>query len=95
MRIVWSAPASEDRDAIFDYIEADNPTAAIRVDDRIREQTFNLTKFPEIGRPGRAEGMRELVILRPPFVVAYRVVENTVIVLRILHGAQQWPERLE
>jgi toxin ParE1/3/4 len=53
MRLEWSALASEDRDAIFDYIEADNPSAAIGVDQRISEQIERLVSFPELGRPGR------------------------------------------
>jgi toxin ParE1/3/4 len=38
MRLEWSIFAQVDRDAIFDYIEADSPQAAIMVDDRIRSQ---------------------------------------------------------
>jgi addiction module RelE/StbE family toxin len=91
MRIEWSAPASEDRDAIFDYVEADNPSAAIGVDNRIREQVGDLGSFPELGRPGRVEGTRELVIVHTPYIAAYRIADGTVTVLRILHGAQLWP----
>jgi toxin ParE1/3/4 len=65
------------------------------MEDRIVEGTEMLTQFPRVGRPGRVDGTRELVIHHTPYIVAYRVVENTVIVLRVLHGAQQWPERLE
>ena len=49
-----------DREAIFDYIEADSPQAAITVGDRIRQQVEELMKFPKIGRPGRIDGTREL-----------------------------------
>jgi len=45
-----------DRDAIFDYIEADNPLAAIAMDDRIRDHVDSLLRFPESGRPGRFPG---------------------------------------
>src|ERR1017187_6886472 len=55
VRLEWSAPASEDRNAIFDYIEADNPSAAIGVDDRIREKVGRLSRFPELGRPRSEE----------------------------------------
>jgi len=92
MRIEWSAFAQADRDAIFDYIEADSPEAAITVDDRIRVQVEGLARFPESGRPGRVEGTRELVIDRTPYVAAYRVAGGTVRILRVLHGAQQWPD---
>jgi addiction module RelE/StbE family toxin len=94
MRIEWSVPASEDRNAIFDYIEADNPSAAIGVDNRIREQVGDLGSFPEMGRPGRVEGTRELVIVHTPYIAAYRIADDTVKILRILHGARLWPAEL-
>jgi plasmid stabilization system protein ParE len=31
---------------------------------------------------------------RTPFIVAYQVRDDTIIILRILHGAQPWPPRL-
>jgi toxin ParE1/3/4 len=91
MRLEWSIFARADRDAIFDYIEADSPQAAIAVDDRIREQVETLARFPESGRPGRVEGTRELVIHRTPYIAAYRIAGSTVRILRVLHGARQWP----
>ncbi|MGA3091395.1 MAG: type II toxin-antitoxin system RelE/ParE family toxin [Terriglobales bacterium] len=66
MRLEWSLFAQDDRDAIFDDIEADSPQAAITVDERIRGQVKGWMQFPESGRPGRIEGRRELVILRHP-----------------------------
>ncbi|TBY51503.1 type II toxin-antitoxin system RelE/ParE family toxin [Rhizobium leguminosarum bv. viciae] len=35
MKLTWSAFALSDRDAIFTYIEAENPSAAILVDERL------------------------------------------------------------
>jgi toxin ParE1/3/4 len=94
MQLEWSIFALADREAIFDYIEADSPQAAITVDDRIREQVEELMKFPELGRAGRVDGTRELVIQRTPYIAAYRIAGNTVRILRVLHGAQIWPEEL-
>jgi toxin ParE1/3/4 len=92
MRLEWSVLAQADRDAIFEYIERDSPQAAITMDDRIRQQVAGLVRFPESGRPGRVEGTRELVIDRTPYIAAYRVAGDRVKILRVLHGAQQWPE---
>ena len=92
MRLEWSAYALADRTAIFDYIEADSPRAAVVVDARIREQVETLALFPHSGRPGRIEGTRELVISRTPYIVAYRIAGDTVRILRVLHGARRWPE---
>lgn len=50
--------------------------------------------FPESGRPGRIAGTRELIITSTPYVAVYVVAEATVRILRILHGAQQWPDTL-
>jgi toxin ParE1/3/4 len=46
MRLEWSAFAQADREAIFNYIEADSPQAAVTVDDRIRVQVEELMQFP-------------------------------------------------
>jgi addiction module RelE/StbE family toxin len=90
----WSVFAIADREAIFDYIEADSPSAAIAVDDRIRIGVEGLARFPLMGRPGRIDGTRELVISNTPYVAAYRIAGDTVRILRVLHGAQQWPEEM-
>jgi addiction module RelE/StbE family toxin len=94
MYLEWSVFARADRKSIFDYIEEDNPRAAIIVDERIRTRVVGLAQFPEIGRPGRIEGTRELVIARTPYIAAYCIMGDTVRVLRVLHGAQQWPDEM-
>jgi addiction module RelE/StbE family toxin len=94
LRLAWSPFALEDRERIFDYIEQGDPRAAVAIDDRIREQVEVLTKFPKCGRSGRIEGTRELVIDRTPYIVAYRIEDDIVRILRVLHGAQLWPEEL-
>ena len=92
MILEWSVFALADREAIFDYIEADSPRAAVSVDERIQACVENLKRFPEMGRPGRIEGTRELVLSRTPYIAAYRIAGDAVRVLRLLHGAQQWPD---
>ena len=42
-----------DRDKIFEFIEEENPGAAIAIDERIENQTDSLIEFPESGRLGR------------------------------------------
>ncbi len=94
MKLFWSAFALTDRDDIFMYIEADNPIAAITVDERIVAAVRRLQDFPESGRPGRIAGTRELVVSGTQYVAAYAVTETAVRILRVLHGAQQWPDAL-
>lgn len=92
MKLIWSAFALSDRDAIFTYIEADNPRAAVAIDERIVTATRRLIDFPESGRVGRIEGTRELVVSGTPYIAAYTVTETAVRILRVLHGAQEWPD---
>ncbi len=95
MKIVWSLLAISDREAIFDYIGADSPRAAARIDDQMEAQVDQLATFPESGRPGRVAGTRELVLQQTPYLAAYQIEGDTVRVLRVLHGAQQWPDDFE
>ncbi|WP_309762883.1 type II toxin-antitoxin system RelE/ParE family toxin [Agrobacterium pusense] len=94
MKLTWTAFALSDRDAIFTYIEADNPAAAILIDERIVAAARRLLDFPASGRVGRIAGTRELVINGTPYVAAYAITDATVRILRVLHGAQEWPEQL-
>lgn len=94
MRLVWAQYALEDRREIYDHIEADDPRAAALVDTRIAEAVTRLIEFPESGRPGRVEATRELVVGRTSCIVAYRIMGETVRILRVLHGAQLWPDEL-
>lgn len=91
MRLEWSEAALKDREEVFDYIAADRPQAAIEMDLRIRDQCRTLLQFPATGRSGRVRGTRELVIQHSPYIAAYRVKEDAVQVLRILHGGRRWP----
>jgi toxin ParE1/3/4 len=92
LKLVWSRFAWSDRDDIFSYIEAESPRAAVHVDEQIADAVRRLLDFPESGRPGRIAGTRELVIPRTPYVAAYLVDGDTVRILRVLHGAQIWPD---
>lgn len=92
MDIRWLETATRTRFAQLEHIARDNPNAAERLDEEIERQTGMLVLHPEIGRAGRLEGTRELVISRTPFIAVYRVRKTRVEILRILHGAQQWPK---
>ena len=92
MRLIWSALALSDRDDIFTHIEADSPRGAIAVDERIAAAARRLVEFPESGRPGRVPGTRELVVPGTPYIAAYAAPTTSVRILRVLHGAQIWPD---
>lgn len=62
MIVKWRAAASEARHSIFDRIVADNPAAALALDDEIERKTDVLPERPELYRAGRMRGTREMVL---------------------------------
>lgn len=92
MRILWRAKAIRQLGAIEAFIERDNPAAARSMQRRISTAVAVLAEHPHVGRPGRVDGTRELVIAGTPHLVAYAVIGESVWILAVLHGAQKWPE---
>ena len=92
MKVRWTVPAASQLREIFDYISADNPTAATRMVRRIRNSVHQTAKMPNAGRIGRVSGTREAVVPGTTYLVAYKILEDAIHVLAILHGAQEWPE---
>jgi plasmid stabilization system protein ParE len=77
MTIVWTAPALREIEAIGDYIALESPRASARIVTRVFDRVDTLADHPEIGRPGRIPGTRELVITtrHSSFPIACAVTE--------------------
>ena len=95
MRVRWTTDAADDLERICDYIAESRPEAARRVAQTVVERIGTLESFPNLGRSGRVHGTREIAFPPLPFVAVYEVfqAQDEVRVLRLLHGAQQWPRR--
>jgi toxin ParE1/3/4 len=88
--LVWHETAISDVERFMLYIAERNPGAARSQLREIETQIQRLVDFPHSGRTGRLPGTRELVVTRTSFLVVYRVEDN-IELIRVLHGAQQWP----
>jgi len=84
-------PATQDLYNIVRRILQDNPDAAVKVAKTLHDGCGGLGNFPLRGRKGRIEGTRELVFPSLPYIVVYRIQDQTLEILRIYHGAQDWP----
>lgn len=92
MRLVWTERSRRHLAALFEHIAADNPAAARRVVDRIVTLAERLLReHPRGGRPGRVEGTRDLVVTKTPYIIAYLVEDDRIVVLAVLHGKRRWP----
>jgi toxin ParE1/3/4 len=88
MRIRWTPAAAADLKGIHDYLSEHEPHLARSTVIAIREAVRSLRTFPNRGRKGREEGTRELLHQRLPQIVAYRVKDDAVEIVRIWHPAQ-------
>ena len=86
----WRQAARDDLLAIVDYISDDNPTAAQALKDEIEAKVSRLPDHPRLYRSGRVAGTREMVVHRS-YLVIDAEDKDGISILRILHGAQQWP----
>jgi len=93
VEVRWTRKALANLDQEAEYIAQDNPEAAVRIVEQIRSSVQTLLDFPALGRPGRVSGTRELVITETPYIVPYRIREQTVEILRVLHSSRKWPLR--
>ncbi len=84
--------AHEDLRSIVRYIHRDSPTRAARFGRAIRDKVGQLARHPAMGRPGRIEGIRELII-HPNYIVFYRILaeQRMVEISRVKHAAQRMP----
>ena len=94
LRISYTRLALSDIAEAAAYIARDDPNAAKLVVDRIRAAVSGLALHPELGRPGRIRGTRELVVPRTPFVVPYRIAGDRIDILAVIHGRRAWPASL-
>jgi addiction module RelE/StbE family toxin len=90
VRLFWTPEALDDRRAIYEYVEADNPLAALNLDELFSEKVLNLIDHPGLGRIGRVSGTRELVVHKN-YILVYDTAADAVRVLSVLHAAMQWP----
>lgn len=90
MRTVWLRPTIADLEAALAYIRENNPTAAGATGARIIAAVEMLETAPAIGRPGRVNGTRELVVTGTPYIIPYRVKDGAIELLRVLHGRRRF-----
>ena len=97
MRLVRTPQFRRDLREILVYIAQDSPDAAEGVYDKIYASTALLLQHPGLGRPGRIEGTRELIVTaggwRGGYTVPYRVRrsrngDERVELLAVIHGAR-------
>ena len=94
MEVRWSPQSLRQLSSARDFIAEDSLSAANRQAETIVRAVMQLADYPEMGRPGRIAGTRELVIQGTSYIAAYRIRAQSIRVLALLHGARRWPTYL-
>lgn len=89
MQIIWKATALEDRLRIFEYLAERNPQAALEIDALFSQKTTQLLDHPKLHKAGRIKGTREAVV-HPHYILVYTVTDERIVIVRVLHTAQNW-----
>ncbi len=89
--IVWLDSALDDLSRITAYIADINPTAAYRLNERLRDDVDVLRQAQVQFRSGRVAGTHEFVS-HPNFIIVYRRTLIAIEILNIVHSRQQYPK---
>ncbi len=89
MIVVWSPRAISHLVALRAYIARDNPPAANKVADTLLSAVERLADLPNLGRPGRVAGTRELVVPGTSSVIPYRLRGHRLEIIAVFHGRQK------
>jgi len=91
MKVRYTVPAQADLDEIYRYISENNPFAAERIKRQIKIDAELLGDLPFISRESDYPGIRVRKVRRYPYLIFYSVHDHEVRILRVRHGARQWP----
>ena len=90
-RLRWSIAAANDLEDIANYLYLYHPDFAVATIHRLYGAAKSLKEFPYVGRVGRKSGTLELVLAPLPYLLIYAVDDQSIHILRFLHGAQDRP----
>lgn len=87
-KLLLAEPAARDLGDIIEFVALDSPAAAQNVHRTLAAAADRLTRFPELGRPGRLPDTREFSVPSLPYIIAYQVDAQAVTVIAVFHGAR-------
>jgi len=92
----WTYTAIEHLLAIYEYIAVDSPVYAQRMVDKITRRSQQLANFPRSGRLVPEYQTPDIYeVIEKPYRIIYRVMDDTLDILAIIHGAQSLPSRTD
>ena len=92
MKVVLTEEALRNLQEIQSYLANHYPTVVAKVEERIRAVFTRLEDWPESARSVLDRpGVRKVPLVRYPYIIYYRIVDQTVEVLYIHHSVRREP----
>lgn len=92
MKVRWTIQAADDLQSVHEHLNGRNPQAADALVEGILSDVETLERYIHLGRAGRIDGTRELVVTGTPIIVSYRLWKNQIEILGVLDAARKWPK---
>ena len=92
----WTDKALDDLLIIQEYISKDKPKTSVDITKKIVLTVVEqLSRFQNIGKAGRVNGTRELIIPNTPYIAVYWIKSESIEILRVIHSSMKWPDSFE
>src|SRR5947207_9386812 len=88
MKVRLTPEAEADLEGIGDKIAERNAARAVTYVRELRERCLGIAEFPHAGPPRPQWGEDIRIAIHGKYVIVYRVRDETVEVLRVVHGAR-------
>jgi len=95
MKVHWTRNAVDQLVNIYEYISLNSPTYGKQMVDKITHRSEQIADHPLSGRKVpeyEAQDIRELI--EKPYRIIYRIKQDQIDVLAVIHGAQLLPDNI-
>lgn len=91
IRITYTEDAAQDLEEIYRHIAQDNPDAAERHREKLKQRCESLTHQPRMGRKRDEIRPEYRSVSEGDYIILYRVVaEDTLAIMRVIHGKRDF-----
>ena len=91
MKLLWAEEAMQDIADIDHYLTGLFPKKRQSTLQYISDQADRLLEMPHLGRIGKVQGTRELVLGSLPYILVYKVEEYLLHILHVQHTSRNYP----
>jgi addiction module RelE/StbE family toxin len=94
MQVNWTKSALRDLEIEANYLNKINPSIESNFLEHVESSVTLIKKYPELGRIGRVNQTRELILKKFQYILIYLVIASCIDIIRLLHTSRKWPNSL-